>query len=86
MPTATFAAVDGVVLDGAFTSFDQSNNSDPDLNVDYYTYTSAGGSIGTPQEEHEIARHTTINSQVIWTESLIANSIVYHIKISQGLH
>ena len=86
MPTATFAAGDGVVLDGAYTSFDQSNNSDPDLNVDYYTYTSAGGSVGTPQEEHGIARHTTINSQVIWTETLIANSIVYHIKISQGLH
>ena len=86
MPTATFAAGDGVVLDGAYINFDQSNNSDPDLNVDYYTYTSAGGSVGTPQEEHGIARHTTINSQVIWTESLIANSIVYHIKISQGLH
>lgn len=86
MPTATFAAGDGVVLDGAYTSFDQANNSDPDLNVDYYTYTSAGGSVGTPQDEHGLARHTTINSQVIWTETKIANSIVYHLHISQGLH
>ena len=85
-PTATFAAGDGVVLDAAFTSFDQSNNSDPDLNVDYYAYTSRGGSVMTAQEEHGIARHTTINSQVIWTEALVANTIVYHIKISQGLH
>ena len=84
-PTATFAAGDGVVLSGTYTSFDQSNNSDPDLNVDYYTYTSAGGSIGY-QSEMEMMRYTTINSKVLWSEALIANGIVYDLHIIQGLH
>ena len=85
-PTATFAAGDGVVLDGAWTSFDQPNNSDPDLNVDYYTYTSRGGSVGESGGLDTLSRKTTINSKVLWTETLIANSIVYSIHIILGMH
>ena len=85
-PTATFAAGDGVVLTGTFTSFDQANNSDPDLNVDYYTYTSAGGSVAQGTGIDHLSRKTTINSKVLWSEALIANSIVYSIHIIIGMH
>jgi len=85
-PTATFAAGDGVVLTGTFTSFDQSNNSDPDLNVDYFAYTSAGGSVAHGEVGIELPRKTTINSKVLWSEALIANAIVYDIHIIQGMH
>ena len=85
-PTATFAAGDGAVLTGTYTSFDQSNNSDPDLNVDIYAYTSAGGSVSEGAGLDVIHRFTTINSQVIWAEVLIANSIVYSLHIIQSMH
>lgn len=85
-PTATFAAGDGLVLTGAWTSFDQPNNSDPDLNVDYYTYTSAGGSVQQSSGLDHISRKTTINSKVLWLETLIANSIVYDLHIILGMH
>ena len=85
-PTATFAAGDGVVLTGTYTSFDQSNNSDPDLNVDYYAYTSAGGSIAHGAGFDTLSRKTTINSQVIWSEALVANTIVYDLHIIEGMH
>jgi hypothetical protein len=83
VPTATFAAGDGVVLSGTFTGFDQSNNTDPDLNVDYYTYTSRGGSIANTAADHTISRYTTTNSKVLWSEALIANAIVFNLHIVQ---
>ena len=85
-PTATFAAGDGVVLSGIYTSFDQANNSDPDLNVDFYTYTSAGGSVSEGAGLDVIHRFTTINCKVLWSESLIGNTIVYSIHIIQSMH
>ena len=85
-PTATFAAGDGVVLTGAWTSFDQANNSDPDLNVDYYTYTSAGGSVAESGGLDSLSRKTTITSKVLWSEAKIANSIVYSLHIILGMH
>ena len=85
-PTATFAAGDGVVLSGTYTSFDQANNAGPDLNVDYYTYTSAGGSITHSAGFDTLSRKTTINSKVLWSEALIANSIVYDLHIILGMH
>ena len=85
-PTATFAAGDGVVLTGTYTSFDQSNNSDPDLNVDYFTYTSAGGSVQHSEGLDLLSRQTTINSKVLWSEALIANAIVYDLHIILGTH
>ncbi len=85
-PTATFAAGDGVVLTGTWTSMDQPNNSDPDLNIDYYTYTSAGGSVQHSEGLDLLSRKTTINSKVLWSEALIANSIVYDLHIILGMH
>lgn len=85
-PTATFAAGDGVVLTGAYTGFEQENNTDPDLNVDYYTYTSAGGSVSEGGNLDLIHRHTTLNSKVLWLETTIANSIVYSLHIVQSIH
>ena len=85
-PTATFAAGDGVVLTATHTGFDQSNNTDPDLDVDYYTYTSAGGSVGQSSGLDLLERKTTINSKVVWSEALIANSIVYDLHIILGMH
>lgn len=85
-PTATFAAGDGVVLSGTFTGFEQENNIDPDLNVDFYTYTSAGGSVSEGEALDIIHRHTTLNSKVVWSEALIGNSIVYSLHIIQTMH
>jgi hypothetical protein len=85
-PTATFAAGDGVILSGTFTSFDQALNTGPDLEVDYFAYTSRGGSISMGQGFDTIARKTTTKSQVIWSEALVANSIVYSLHIVQGMH
>lgn len=85
-PTATFAAGDGCVLSGTFTSFDQANNAAPDLNVDYFTYTSDGGSVDQSSAIDVILRKTTINSSVVWAEALIANSIVYAIHLVQSMH
>lgn len=85
-PTATFAAGDGVILTGTYTSFDQALNTGPDLEVDYYAYTSAGGSVSEGQGFDTIARKTTKNSTVIWSEALVANAIVYNLHIIQGMH
>ena len=85
-PTATFAAGDGLVLTGTYTGWDQALNTDPDLNVDYYTYTSAGGSVSEGAALDIIHRFTTISSTVIWAEVLIANSIVYSLHIIQSMH
>lgn len=85
-PTATFAAGDGVALTGTYTGFDQANNTDPDLNVDYYTYTSAGGAVNIPSNESALHRYTTHNAKVLWSEALIASSIVYSLHILQSMH
>lgn len=85
-PTATFAAGDGCVLSAAYTSFDQVLNAAPDHNIDYYTYTSDGGSVDQSGNMDLIHRFTTLDSVVTWTETLIANSIVYSLHIVQELH
>lgn len=85
-PTATFAAGDGVVLTGTFTSFDKALNTGPDLSVEYYTYTSAGGSVAHGDNLDVLHRNTTLNSKVLWSEALIANSIVYDLHIIQAMH
>ena len=83
--TTNSIAGDGVVLSGAFTGFDQANNTDPDLNTEYHTYTSRGGSVSNEGKD-TLSRKTTINSKVLWSEALIANSIVYDIHIIQSVH
>lgn len=85
-PTATFAAGDGVILTGTWTGMDQANNTDPDLNVDYYAYTSAGGSVQQSAGLDILKRHTTINSKVLWSEALVANAIVYDLHIILQMH
>lgn len=85
-PTATFAAGDGVILTGTWTGINQANNTDPDLNVDYYAYTSAGGTVNQSEGLDMLRRKTTINSKVIWSEALVANAIVYDLHIILGMH
>ncbi len=85
-PTATFVAGDGVVLSATYTSFDQADNTGPDLNVDYFTYTSRGGSVSQGSGFDTLSRKTTINSKVLWSEALIVNSIVYDLHIILGIH
>lgn len=86
IPTATFAAGDGVALTGTWTGMDQANNTDPDLAVDYYTYTSAGGSVQHSEGLDLLSRKTTINTKVLWSEAKIANAIVYDLHIILGMH
>ena len=83
-PTATLAAGDGVMLSAAHTGFDQTNNTDPDLETDYYTYIHFGGGIER-HEPNELGRYTTVNSKVVWTETIIANTQNIQIEIIQEL-
>ncbi len=80
--TAVAAAQDGLDLDGAFTGFDQTNNTDPDLNVDHYTIDSPGGN-SKEWGESDLYRWTTKTSTCIWSETLIANAIASDIEIHQ---
>ena len=85
-PTATFAAGDGVVLSSTWTVFDSLLNTDPDLAVEYFTYTSAGGSVSEGAGLDVLHRKTTASTKVLWSEALIANSIVYDLHIIQTMH
>ena len=85
-PTATFAAGDGVVLTATWTVLDNLLNTDSDLTVDYYTYTSAGGSVSEGAGLDLLHRKTTAATKCLWSEALIANSIVYDLHIIQSMH
>jgi len=82
-PTATLAAGDGVVLTGAYTSFEQANNTDPDLNVDYHTYIHYGTGPQPLSEIKPFGRYTTKASKCLWSEALVANSQTISIEIVQ---
>ena len=82
--TAAAAAQDGVNLSGTFTSFDQTNNSDPDVNVDHYTVSSPG-QAAKEWGESDLYRWTTVSSKCLWSEALIANAIVSDIEIEQTI-
>jgi hypothetical protein len=83
-PTAALAAGDGVVLSATYTGFDQTTNTNPDLDVDYYTYIHYGGGINQTQA-CDLGRYTTISSKVLWSEALVANTQTIQLHIIQGL-
>jgi hypothetical protein len=82
MTTEALAASDGVVLSGTFTGFDQTNNTDPDINVDYYSYIEYGNG-GREFGEALRSRRTTNNSKVLWSEALVANAKDLDLEIYQ---
>lgn len=87
VPTATLAAGDGVVLAAAHTGFDQALNTEPDLEIDYYTmihYGAVGGLVAVGQSG-PIGRYTTVNSACTWSEIYIANAIVFSLETVQYL-
>lgn len=81
---AVAVAQDGVSLDGAFTGFEQTNNTDPDCNKEYYVVSSPGEAC-KEWRDCDISRYTTVNSKVLWTETLIANAVTTDIEIEQIL-
>ena len=85
-PTATFAAGDGVVLSATWTVLDNLLNTDADLAVEYFAYTSAGGSVAQGAGLDVLHRKATASTKVLWSEALIANSIVYDLHIIQSMH
>ena len=85
-PTATFAAGDGVVLTATWTVLDNLLNTDADLAVDYFAYTSAGGSVSEGAGLDILHRKTTASTKCLWSEALITNSIVYDLHIIQSMH
>lgn len=85
-PTATFAAGDGVVLTTTWTRTDNLLNAEPDLHVDYFAYTSAGGSVSEGAGLDILHRKTTASTKCLWSEALIANAIVYDIHLIQTMH
>lgn len=84
-PTATLAAGDGVVLSGTFTSFEQTNNTDPDMNVDYHTFIHYGTGPQPLSEVCPFGRYTTNASKCLWSETLVANTQTLSIEIVQYL-
>lgn len=85
VPTATLAAGDGVVCTTTWTADSFSRNSDPDLNVDYYTHIRGGGAGSQSTDLDHLKRYTTIATKCLWAEALVANAIVFHIHIIQNL-
>jgi len=74
------------MVSNACTGFDATNNTDPDLNTDYYTYIHYGGIAPTEMGgHHHLGRYTTVNSASEWSETLIANAQEFQIEIIQYL-
>ncbi|KKN56977.1 hypothetical protein LCGC14_0566990 [marine sediment metagenome] len=80
-PTEVFAATTGVVLAGTWTGNDQANNTDPDLNSDYFHYVTP--SLSAQYDADKVSRYTTINSQCIWSETSVFASKTMYINILQ---
>ena len=83
-PTEVFAATTGVVLQGEFTAFDQSLNTDPDLDIDYYQYTTP--SLDAVYTRETTARRTTIASKCLWKETTVFASKAVFLNIIQEFH
>lgn len=76
-PLEVLAATTGVIVDFAWTGNDQTNNTDPDLNVDYYTYITPSNTISLHEQGQ--ARYTTTNTTVIISETTVNAAKDFHL-------
>lgn len=83
--TAALAAGDGVVLTNTCTNFDDVLNTDPDLEVDYYTYVHNNQGHKVFKPASPIGRYTTVSSSCVWSEALVANTQTISLEIAQYL-
>jgi hypothetical protein len=83
-PTEVFAATTGIVLQSEFTAFEQATNTDPDLDIDYYQYTTP--SLDAEYTREQTARRTTIKSQCLWKETSVFASKAVFLNIVQEFH
>jgi len=83
-PTEVFAATTGVVLQSEFTGFEQATNTDPDLDIDYYQYTTP--SLDAVYTRETTARRSTISSKCLWKETIVFASKAVFLNIIQEFH
>ena len=83
-PTEVFAATTGVVVQSEFTAFDRATNTGPDLDIDYYQYTTP--SLDAEYVRENIARRSTIASKCLWKETTVFASKAVFINILQEFH
>ena len=83
-PTEVFAATTGVVVQAEFTAFDQALNTDPDLDIDYYQYTTP--SLDAEYIRENISRRSTIASKCLWKETTVFASKAVFLNIVQEFH
>ena len=83
-PTEVFAATTGVVLQGEFSAFDQATNTDPDLDIDYYQYTTP--SLDAEYVREETSRRSTIASKVLWKETTVFAAKDVFLRVVQEFH
>ena len=83
--TDAVGAGNGVVLTNTCTSFDQTNNTDPDLDVDTYAMVQGGGDYREYHPINPLGRYTTVASKSLWSEALVTATEPLHIEIIQYL-
>lgn len=83
-PTEVFAATTGVVLQSEFTAFDQPTNTNPDLDIDYYQYTTP--SLDAEYTRETLSRCSTIASKCLWKETTVFAAKAVFLNIIQEFH
>ena len=83
--TDAVGAGNGVILTGTNTSFDATNNIDPDLDVDTYAMVQGGGDYREYHPISPLGRYTTVNSSVVFSEALMTGAEPISIEIIQYL-
>lgn len=83
IPGSSVPEVDGVILTGTFSGFDQELNDANVLGaVDTYMHQAYEGMTIYPQEP--FYRWSTKVSKVLWSEALVDTAATYHIRIIQS--
>lgn len=83
-PTEALAAATGVIVTGTWIGVDQVTNIEPDLDVDYYQYTTP--SLSADYGHEELTRYTTLATKVTWVETTVTAAKAHYIKIIQSFH
>ncbi len=83
--TDAMGAGNGVVLTGTNTSFDATNNIDPDLDVDTYAMIQGAGDYREYHPINPLGRYTTVNSSVVFVETTVTGAEPINIEIIQYL-
>ena len=83
--TDAVGAGNGVILTNTCTSFDATNNIDPDLNVDTYAMVQGAGDYREYHPINPLGRYTTVASSCVWSEALVTATEPINIEIIQYL-